>query len=153
MGMALSVVPASDTHKRPNKKHDGLICQQCGKEFSGRIDAKYCSGVCRKAAHRRVEQIRDMALTAIGAIRDMKRLSVKYADDARLSSALAMAIEDIRTELSVVPAVVTEKAVSVSIAAETEKQICPKCGRNCDYISIFTDECDACIHERLARKG
>lgn len=112
----LSVAPASDTHKRLNKKHDGLICQQCGNSFSGRVDARYCSGVCRKGAHRRVEQIQDMALTAIGAIRDIKRLSAKYADDARLSAALAIALEDIRT------------ALSVSVAAKTEKPVCPKCG-------------------------
>lgn len=28
------------------------ICEQCGAEFDGRVDARYCSGKCRTAAYR-----------------------------------------------------------------------------------------------------
>jgi len=30
-----------------------LICNTCGAEFTGRADARYCSGRCRTEAHRR----------------------------------------------------------------------------------------------------
>lgn len=33
-------------------KADNMKCNGCGKEFEGRIDARYCSSTCRVRAHR-----------------------------------------------------------------------------------------------------
>ena len=55
-----------------------MICLQCGKEFEGRADAKYCSDKCRKVAFKRssVERIDTEKERIISGTGTDKKLSV-----------------------------------------------------------------------------
>lgn len=124
-----------------------LTCLQCGVEFiARRSDAKFHSPVCRKANARRKDQIQRAATVAIDQIKYIRRMVSEYPD---LEIAAALELDRIDRALSVTTAGKTDSAiaVNVSIAVETDKKICPKCGREVDYISIFTDSCETCIRE------
>lgn len=62
-----------------------LKCQQCGNDFfASRLDAKYCSPNCRKAASRRKASIERTGANIIASIEALKRDRVRYADLAYL---------------------------------------------------------------------
>jgi endogenous inhibitor of DNA gyrase (YacG/DUF329 family) len=38
--------------RTPRRDIDGITCQQCGTQITGRANRKYCSAACRQRAHR-----------------------------------------------------------------------------------------------------
>lgn len=130
-----------------------LNCFQCGKPFDAtRRDAKFCSSVCRKASARRKEQITHAANIAVSQIAYIRRMAREYQD---LEIAAALQLDRIEQALSVTTAVRTHdaEAIPVTIASGTDKQICPKCGHEVDYISVFTNSCETCIREGMKKTG
>jgi hypothetical protein len=45
-----------------------MICAECGRQFEGRADGKYCSATCRQRAHRsRVTDVTDVTASDVTA--------------------------------------------------------------------------------------
>ena len=42
----------ASTARTPRRRRGPRTCDRCGVEFVGRVDARYCGGACRVAAHR-----------------------------------------------------------------------------------------------------
>lgn len=85
-----------------------------------RIDAKYCSAVCRKASSRRKDQIARAASKAIEEVGYIRKLASRYPD---LEYAAAVQLERIRQALETN----ISADVSVTVASVTDKPLCPTC--------------------------
>jgi len=128
----------------------GLRCLQCGKEFeAARRDAKFCSPVCRKASARRKAQLKRAADIALQEIAFIRRQMEMYPD-LKLEGQLQLDRIDQALDVTAAGRTHLTAARNVTVASVTDKQVCPKCGREVDYVSIFVNMCEDCIRKERA---